>query len=150
MATPAARLLFEVFVLQSGFKGTAMQVEGHHIGGSEGTLGEVGEEEFIDDSVADEPNLPFLFDVEHEPAARTTGASDRSHCTSFVGRSFSQELAEGRVGSEGSPLSYAPNLSPLVDARAPCKKNTVGEEDTSATVSYEFATEMGNLAGGAY
>lgn len=38
-----------------------MQVERHHIGGSEGTLGQVGEEEFIHHSVADAPDLPFLF-----------------------------------------------------------------------------------------
>src|SRR6266700_6310767 len=36
MATPSVRLLFLVF--QSGFKGTAVQVERHHIRGSEGAL----------------------------------------------------------------------------------------------------------------
>lgn len=38
-----------------------MQVQGHHIGGSKGVLGQVGPEEFIDDAIADEPDLPFLF-----------------------------------------------------------------------------------------
>jgi len=61
MATPSVRLLFLVFVFQSGFKGTAVQIEGYHIRGSEGALGKLGPEEFIHDSVANEPDLPFLF-----------------------------------------------------------------------------------------
>jgi len=61
VTTPAIRLLFLVFIFQSGFKSAAMQVKRHHIGGGEGVPGQIGEEEFIDHSVADEPYLPFLF-----------------------------------------------------------------------------------------
>jgi len=61
MATPTVGIKLLVFVLQGRFKGAAMQVESHHIGGGEGALGQIGQEEFIDNAVPDEPNLPFLF-----------------------------------------------------------------------------------------
>jgi hypothetical protein len=38
-----------------------MQVERHHIRGGKDALGQIGQEEFIDDSVTDEPDLAFLF-----------------------------------------------------------------------------------------
>ncbi len=60
MAAPAIGLLLDVFVLQGCFKGAAVQVEGYHIGGSEGALGQFGPEEFIDHSVADEPDPTLL------------------------------------------------------------------------------------------
>jgi hypothetical protein len=58
--TPAIRLLLLVFILERRFKGAAMQVEGNHIGGGEGALGQMGQEEFVDDSVAGEPNLTLF------------------------------------------------------------------------------------------
>ncbi len=38
-----------------------MQVEGHDIRSSEGVLGQIGQEEFIDNAITDESDLPFLF-----------------------------------------------------------------------------------------
>jgi len=38
-----------------------MQIERHDIGGGEATLRQIGQEEFVDHPVADEPDLPFLF-----------------------------------------------------------------------------------------
>ena len=61
VATPAVGLKLLVFILQSPFKGTTVQVKRHYIRGSEGALGKVGPEEFIDHSVPDEPDLSFLF-----------------------------------------------------------------------------------------
>ena len=61
VAAPAVRLLFDVFVFQSRFKGPTMQGERHDIGGSEGALGEIGQEQFRDDSIADDSNLALLF-----------------------------------------------------------------------------------------
>ena len=61
VATPTIRLLLLVFVFQRRFKGTAMEVKGHHIGGGESALGQIGQKEFRDDSVANEPNLALLF-----------------------------------------------------------------------------------------
>ena len=60
MATPAVGILLLVFVLEGCFKGTAVEIEGHHIGGSEGALGQIGPEEFLDDSVADESDPTLL------------------------------------------------------------------------------------------
>jgi hypothetical protein len=57
MATPTVRLKLLVFVFQGGFKGAAMQVKGHDIGGGERALREIGQKEFIDDSGTSEPDL---------------------------------------------------------------------------------------------
>jgi hypothetical protein len=61
VATPTIGILFDVFVFQGSFKGPTMEVERHHIGGGEGALGKIGPEEFIDETIANEPDLPLLF-----------------------------------------------------------------------------------------
>jgi hypothetical protein len=38
-----------------------MQIQGHDIRGAKGSLRQIGQKEFIDDSVTDEPDLAFLF-----------------------------------------------------------------------------------------
>src|SRR5262249_42290110 len=60
VAAPTVGIKLLVFVSESCFKGTAVQVERHHIRGGKGTLGQIGPEEFIHNSVPDNPDLPFL------------------------------------------------------------------------------------------
>lgn len=52
MTTPAIRALLLIFIGKGRFKGTTMQVEGHHSGGGEGVLREMGEKEFVDNALA--------------------------------------------------------------------------------------------------
>ena len=56
MTTPTVGVLLSVFISQGRFEGAAMQVEGHDIRSGEGALGEIGEEEFIDDARAGDTN----------------------------------------------------------------------------------------------
>ncbi len=56
VTTPAIWILLFVFISQSCFKRAAMQVEGHHIRRSKGTLWEIGQEEFIDDACTGNPD----------------------------------------------------------------------------------------------
>jgi hypothetical protein len=75
---PAIWLKFLVFVFQGCFKGTAMEGERHHIGGGEGVLGQIGQEEFIDDSGTSESDLPFLFLLRWSRMGRHHDAHQRS------------------------------------------------------------------------
>src|SRR6266567_3106449 len=52
MRTPAVGILLLVFIGQERFKGATMQVEGHHIGGSERVLRQMAEKEFVDHALA--------------------------------------------------------------------------------------------------
>src|SRR5947209_6051787 len=52
MRTPAVGVLLLVFIGQHWFKGPAMQVEGHHIGGGERVLRQMSEKELVDDAIA--------------------------------------------------------------------------------------------------
>ena len=61
MTAPAVGVKLLIFIFEGGFKGSAMQVERDDIRGSKGALGQIGPEEFIDDAIANEPDLPFLF-----------------------------------------------------------------------------------------
>jgi len=78
MAAPAVWLKLLVFVFQGRFKGPAMQVERHHIGGGESALGQIGQEEFIDDAVPDDPNLPLLFLLRWGGMRRHNNAHERT------------------------------------------------------------------------
>jgi hypothetical protein len=52
MTTPTIRILFEVFIGQGIFKGTAMQVQGYHISSGERVLRQGRQEQLVDDPVA--------------------------------------------------------------------------------------------------
>ena len=56
MTTPAIGVLLHVFISQSRFKRTAMQVERHHIGSRERALGESRQEKLIDDARTRDPD----------------------------------------------------------------------------------------------
>ncbi len=60
MRTPAVGVLFLVFIGKGRFKGPAMQVEGDDIGSGESALGQIGEEEFVDEARAGEAHPAFL------------------------------------------------------------------------------------------
>src|SRR5581483_7720494 len=61
VAPPAVGILLLVFVLQSRFKGTTVEVEGNDVSGGEGILGQIAPEKFRDDARTPESDLPFLF-----------------------------------------------------------------------------------------
>ena len=73
MTAPTVGVLFQVFIGKRSFKGSPMQVEGHHIGRGEGTLGQLREEQFVDDAVAEESDLalrlPSGMGRDHHPTA---------------------------------------------------------------------------------
>jgi hypothetical protein len=50
MRTPTIGLLFLVFIGERSLKRATMEVERHHIGSSEGVLGESGQEQLVDDA----------------------------------------------------------------------------------------------------
>src|SRR2546421_1748521 len=52
VTTPPVGVLLLVFIGKHRFKGATMQVEGHHIGGSERVLRQMGEKEFVDHALA--------------------------------------------------------------------------------------------------
>ena len=52
MTTPAVGILFLILISQGILESTAMQIERHHIGSRESLLGELGEEQLVDDSLA--------------------------------------------------------------------------------------------------
>ena len=60
MRTPPVGLLLLVFIGKHRFKGAAMQVEGHDIGGSERVLRQMGEKEFVDNAMRGEPTRLFF------------------------------------------------------------------------------------------
>jgi hypothetical protein len=47
--TPAIGVLFLVFIGKGRFKGSTMQIEGDDIGSGASALGQIGEEEFVDE-----------------------------------------------------------------------------------------------------
>jgi hypothetical protein len=94
VTTPAIRLLLDVFVFQGRFKGTAMQVKRHDIRGGEGTLGEIGQEEFIDHAVADNSDLPFLFLFGWGGMGRHNDAHERSVFTQALIRAVIEHAAD--------------------------------------------------------
>jgi hypothetical protein len=60
MRTPPVGVLLLVFIGKQRFKGTTMQIEGHHIGGGECVLRETGKKEFIDQARAGEAHAALL------------------------------------------------------------------------------------------
>ncbi len=56
VTTPAIGVLLHVFIGQGIFKRTAMQVEAHHIRSRQGALGEIRQEELVDDASTCNPN----------------------------------------------------------------------------------------------
>jgi hypothetical protein len=47
--TPTVGVLFLVFIGKGRFKGSTMQIEGDDIGSGASALGQIGEEEFVDE-----------------------------------------------------------------------------------------------------
>ena len=78
VAAPAVRFLLDVFVGEGGFKGAAMQVKRHPIGGGEGVLGQIGQEEFLHHAVADESDLALLLLLSRGRVGRHNDAHERS------------------------------------------------------------------------
>lgn len=99
VTTPAIRLLLDVFILQSGFKSATVQVEGDHIGGGEGTLGQIGQEEFIDDSGTSESNLPFLFLLRWSRMGCHNDAYQRSTCAQALVWTVVERAADPTFGT---------------------------------------------------
>jgi len=52
MATPAIRVLLGIFIGKSNLEGPTMQVEGHDIGSGESMLGQLRQEQLVDDAVS--------------------------------------------------------------------------------------------------
>lgn len=61
MTTPAVGVLLQVFIGQSIFKRTAMQVESYHISSSETVLGQIRQEQFVDDAIPFDADPAFRF-----------------------------------------------------------------------------------------
>ena len=61
MAAPPVGIDLLVFIGEQWLKGTTMQIHLDHIAGGEGVLRQVGEEEFVDDACARDPNGALLF-----------------------------------------------------------------------------------------
>src|SRR6266487_1375177 len=72
LATPAIRVLFNIFIGKDGFKGTAMQIQLHDIRSREALLGQASEKELIDDASSRDANPALLFTsgmgCHHHPA----------------------------------------------------------------------------------
>lgn len=60
LATPAIRVLFLVFISKRWFKCAAMQIQSDHVACSKSWLGEVRQEQFVDDSLAGHANPALL------------------------------------------------------------------------------------------
>src|SRR5215469_14294704 len=60
MRTPAVGVLLLVFIGKSRFKRPAMQVEGYHLGGDESALGQIRQEQLVDNARAGEANTTLL------------------------------------------------------------------------------------------
>jgi hypothetical protein len=60
MRAPAIWILFQVFVAESIFKGSAMEVKGDYIGCRESALGQLREEQLVNDAVAFDANPALL------------------------------------------------------------------------------------------
>jgi hypothetical protein len=61
MTTPAVGILFLILISQGILESASMQIERHHIDSRDSLLGELGQEEFVDDSLTGDadPALPL-------------------------------------------------------------------------------------------
>ena len=77
VAAPAVRVKLGIFIGEGRLKGPTMQIQFDHIASGEGRLGQVGEEEFVDDTCSCDPNGTLLI---------ACGMRDHHHTASHLFR----------------------------------------------------------------
>src|SRR5579875_240662 len=80
LATPAVRVLFLVFIGKRWFKCAAMQIQSDHVTCGKSWLGEVRQEQFVDDALAGYANPALLFRSRmrrHDDPTRLAGRANQ-------------------------------------------------------------------------